>query len=208
MKKLIIILLTIPLLFSNCQEDEDPTTISVNYITACNEAEYDLTINGTNFWDSDNGVWYSIDGTYHYCRKYLDTTTTSGGNIDGEPTNLTDFEIRYNQNGTQDLLLNFKPTNDPNDIWFNLQFGVMDLLNFPINQAVNYNTVGSPTGTAIFGFSLNEYIYNPSLILTTKDIQNGIYEGIVSCSFIDWEDVFLTPPPIQYTSTINFHFDM
>ena len=62
MKKYILISCFVVSIFGllSC-EDEDPITQSVNYITACDEAEFDIQFTGTKFWDDDLGQWYDLD---------------------------------------------------------------------------------------------------------------------------------------------------
>ena len=118
-KTIYLLLLFIFLICISC-DDEDPTTQSLNYITACNEAEFEIQFFGTHFWDSYLGQWYNLDNggnklinpitnTSQFCRKYLDESTIDPNDpflsVDTEPTNGSEVKVVINSDGTTDVTL-------------------------------------------------------------------------------------------------------
>jgi hypothetical protein len=204
MKKLLYTLLAVSIIFSACQKDEDPTTVSTDYITDCNVAEFDITFSGTNLWDSDNG-WFSIDGTESYCSKTIDPNSPNINNpsdIDFEVMNDSDLWVENQPDGTKNLNFWFEDSWD----WdiFRISFNMEDVDNIPIGQAIQINA-----DNVIAYISYNEsFNCDISITFTTIDIANHIYEGNMSCSFSpsSWVD-YPQGTNLNFTATINnFHF--
>ena len=210
MKKLLYTLLAVSLIFSACQKDEDPTTVSTDYITDCNVAEFDITFSGTNLWDSDNG-WFSIDGTESYCSKTIDPNSPNINNpsdIDFEVMNNSDLWLENQPDGTRTLGIWFEDNFD----WdiFRISLHMDDVDNIPIGQPIQIpaydpNSVFNNVSCYISDYSFKCDI---SITFTTIDIANHIYEGNISCSIspTDWED-YPQGTNLNFIATINnFHF--
>jgi len=72
MKKLLLILLCLPILFSTCKKEEQNLSGSSgsNNNTNCPENRYmsfDIS-GGAGFWDFDNNMYKSVDGSHVFCQ--------------------------------------------------------------------------------------------------------------------------------------------
>ena len=200
-------------LFSMCgEEDEDPITLSPNYITNCSKAEYNITFSGTNFFNEDDGTWGSFDQIWNYCYKYLDSNTVNWNNpnsIDFEPDNLSYYELEYNPNGTQDLELGFVDKGDPYiggwDKW-QLEFTIEDIGSFPIGV-----TMSGSNSDCVSRINGNFFQNDWDLTLTSSS--NGNYSGQINCYYTPdplWllldPDYLPTGTNTPFTAVINFDF--
>ena len=224
MKKQLLILLCLPLLFSSC-EDEDVTTQSVNYITACTEAEFEIQFFGTEFWDSDLNVWYDlnnngnkltnpISGTSQFCRKYIDDATVDPnnpfGSIDSEPTNGSEVEVEFNSDGTMDVTLECTD----GESWispsgtFEVEIYLEDINSYVANQT--YVLDNDWLNVRAGGDSWNG---EHTISFTVIDPVNHIYEGSVNIAVTNYWDVLFFPDfyepgtSLNFNCEINFSFD-
>lgn len=223
MKKYILISFFVVSMFGllSC-EDEDPITQSVNYITACNEAEFDIQFTGTNFWDDDLGQWYDLDntgnqltnpitGTSQFCRKYIDESTIDPndpfGSVDTEPTNGSGVTFKINPNGTTDVTLEFTDKLEGGGLvssTFSLEIRLVDIDSYivgayEVENSMNVFIGGSITHTYNAPFTVN---------FTQIDPINHIYEGTASANVEWWGPI--TPPvgtSIDFLCDITFSFD-
>ena len=210
MKKLTYLtaIITVLLIFNSCQDD-DPivtpnpngsSTPSVSYATD-NKATWDITLNGTMFFDNSTGSLYSVDGFYSYSHRYIDAITPDPNNPfypldtpDEEWHNESHLEIEYSGNGDKNVILFFendhgnKPyPNEPiytidYDTWFG--FALRDIANYPIGipQVHGEYAPGIPEFeiTAPISGGLATYAAICTIVLTQKDIINDIYTGTIS----------------------------
>ena len=201
-------------------EDEDPITPSINYITACNEAQFDIQFDNTQFWDSDIGQWYNLDaggnkvtnpitGTYQFCRKYIDESTINSndpfGSIDTELTNSSGVTFEINSNGTTDVTL--ECTDRPEGAGLGSStFLVQIKLDDIDSYSVGTYTVENFMNVYVGGDSWNAtYIIN----FTQIDPINHIYVGTAS-AVIDWWSPINDYEPgtnSSFTCDITFSFD-
>jgi len=209
MKKLLYTLLAVSLIFSACQKDEDPTTISTDYITDCNVAEFDITFSGTNLWDSDNG-WFSIDGTESYCYKELDLNSPNINNpndIDYEAMNYSDAFLENQSDGTRALSMLFED-NTTRDI-FRIHLLIDNFDTVQIGQQIQISSY-NPNSILQNVQYISNYTFNCdiSITFTTIDIANQICEGNMSCTFSSWwSEDYPQGTNLNFTATVNnFHF--
>jgi len=208
MKKLLLILLCLPVLFNSCNQNEDaisPPIISSDYITDCNVAEFDITFNGTNFWDSDNG-WFSMDGTELYCFKTLNPNSPIWNNptaLNFDSLNHSGISISNRPDGTKDLsiwLSDKEPWNK-----FNIRFDINDVDNISIGQTIQ---ISSENVFAVID-KFTEFNCDVDITFTTLDIPNYIYEGNISCVYSPTNfGYYENGTSLNFTAVINnFHFE-
>ncbi|MEE2931585.1 MAG: hypothetical protein VX370_03575 [Bacteroidota bacterium] len=202
--------------------DEDPTTQSANYITACNEAEFEIQFFGTNFWDSELGQWYNLDnngnklinpitGTSKFCRKYIDDSTVDPNDpflVDTEPTNDSKVEVEINSNGTMDVTLKLTDMNVLSGLGggtsFYVEIYLEDIASYNIGQQYTIST----------GMGMNVHagsdFWNATYTITfsTIDVTNHIYEGSASAYLENYMDVNLFPNYYEPGTSLNFTCDI
>lgn len=207
------------LLFITC-EDEDPTTVSLNYITACNEVEFTVSFSNTNFWDEDNAVWYNfngpminpITGTNQFCRKYIDESTVDQNDpfnsIDGEKTNDSGIKVINNPDGTQDIEFYFCDEDTylfDSGMIFGITIPINNIDNTPLNQPV----IGSEFSNC--WIERHNFGANWTFTFTQKDVVNHIYAGTLICN---WDLIGAIPiiypqgTSVNFSATIDFSIDM
>ena len=211
MKKLtyLTIIITVLLIFNSCQDDDpivtpanNSSTPSVSYATD-NKADWDITLDGTMFFDNSTGSLYSVDGIYSYSHRYIDAITPDPNNPfyplgtpDEEWHNESHLEIEYSGNGDKNVILFFENDHGnkpyPNeltytinyDTWFG--FALRDIVNYPIGipqvhgeyapgipELGIISPIHIPDGLALYGVIC-------TIALTQKDIINDIYTGTIS----------------------------
>lgn len=203
------------MIFFSC-EDEDPTTQSTNYITACNEARFEIQFYGTNFWDNDLGQWYNynnggnklinhLNGTTEFCRKYIDDSTIDPndpfGSIDTEETNDSEVDVNINSDGTQDVTLKFTDMNElaglGNSSFF-LEIELKDIDSFNTGQAY---TISDGLNVSIGG---DYWDATFTVTFTNIDVSNHIYEGQASALIENYWPLNLFPNHYEPGTSLNF----
>jgi hypothetical protein len=214
------------ILFNACEEDEDPTTVSLNYIEKCNEVQFYIQFYNTNFWDND-GFWWNLNnngnqlinpltGTTKFCRKELDESTVDPnapiGDIDFEQTNDSYLHITHNSDGKQDIEFVFLDKGvavapygyGEADIWIQISLDDID----SYNQNQTYSGGGGPPHRPAF-IGNDSWTFNWDLTFTNIDVSNHIYEGNISLSFSPWSSIeYEDGTSLNFTAEItNFRFD-
>jgi hypothetical protein len=226
MKKLtfFFMILTTMLVYSGCQEDEDPTTISTDYITACNEAEFDITFNGTNFFNMEDGNYYSLDNggvSQHYCRKYLDPNSPNINNpndIDFESINNTEYDLTHQPDGTKDIAFEFVESGYGYNFGgsdFNIRFEINDIGNLIPGQLYDDSQISGSIDSEFIhphGFSSYDMFGGVSFTVNFSqiDISAGIYVGVLNIDISNatqYHDQGSTIHP-PFTCLIDFSFAM
>jgi len=100
MKKILIILLCLPMIFSSCKKEKTTTTNNGNNNSICPQnRSVTLDINGSSYYDHIDGVYNSADGNHNFC-QYREP-------IAGEYVRKdVDCTLTFNSNGIIDLDIN------------------------------------------------------------------------------------------------------
>ena len=208
MKKLLLILFSLPMIFNSCSEQEQtisPPIISSDYITDCNVTEFDITFNGTNFWDSDNG-WFSIDGTKSYCFKTVNPNSTLWTNttmINNDSVNLSGISISNKLDGTKDLRIDLSEKLTYGD--FHIRFSIEEIDNISAGQTIQIN---SDNVVAVIDHS-TQFNCDINITFSTIDILNYIYEGNMSLTYSPSAfENYEQGESLNFSAVINnFHFE-
>ena len=175
MKKLLLILLCLPVLFTTCKKEDTNTSINNTGNNGCwNDKYISFDVLGTSYFDDFDGTTQSKDGSYHYCQD------DNGGM---EPISAKYADIIYNNDGTKDLSLDFYEFLTSR---VNFQLVIKDIDNISTNTQYSISKYESNTTVALdhnwgvnFGSGYctfrNDCIGEISF--TSIDLVNNIFTG-------------------------------
>ena len=183
MKKLLLILLCFPFLFTTCKKEEinssiDNTGNDNTGNSGCLNNKYiSFDVLGTSYFDDNDGTTKSKDGSYIYCQDENDGA---------EPTSQPFADITYNTNGTKDLFFNFYQQPYIGNIDFKLV--IKDIDNISANTPYSIYKYGSNTTVALesyfgvsFDFSGGSCTFKSDctgeISFTSIDLVNNIFSG-------------------------------
>ena len=234
MKRLLLILLCLPLLFTSCEEDEIPQSVQTNsttitpgnyFIDDCSDWSVDITFLGTLFWSEDNGAYFNIDSLHHYCELKLDTILMVANGVTAldlleegmyEDVPPMRAEVLYPNPGDPGRLeLKFPGSIGISGSYIDpFQIGV-------IIEDINSCVTGVPyliTDCPGYGNDFVYYSYDAeyNVIFTTLDVANEVFEGTIDVQFSTsgsncQPPQFWTTYPVgvsdSFSATIDFYFN-
>ena len=149
MKKLLLISLCLPIFFASCKK-EAPNVESNNTInTTCPQNRFvQLDVSGSNYWDSNDNQYESVDGNHIFCQY------SSSIVVDDAYASLT-----FHSSGVIDLVINVKSqkkthfqigVKDIGDKLLNTQYSIIDETDIDLintfenmNGGININNWGT-----------------------------------------------------------------
>jgi hypothetical protein len=182
MKKLLLILLCLPLLLSTCKKEEinssiDNTGNDNTGNSGCLNNKYiSFDVLGTSYFDDNDGTTKSKDGSYLYCQD-------DNGGVG--PISAEYADITFNIDGTKDLSLDF------HELWtsnINFKLVIKDIDNISANTPYSIYKYGSNTTVALesyfgvsFDFSGGSCTFKSDctgeISFTSIDLVNNIFSG-------------------------------
>jgi len=180
MKKLLLILLCLPVLFTTCKKEDTNSSTGNTGNTGNNGCWNDKYLSfdvlGTSYFDSDDGTYKTKDGSYLYCQD-------DNGGV--EPISAEYADITFNIDGTKDLSLDF------HELWtsnINFQLVIKDIDNISVNTLYPISKYGSNTRVVLesyfgvrFDHGLSTCSWSADCIgeisFTSIDLGNNIFSG-------------------------------
>jgi len=193
MKNLIYILLIpfVLLTLNSCEEDVPNPNPNSNtgtntgtqcVLDDCNAAEFTVTYSQTDLFNSDDNNWYTVDGSTTYCASKWNPACDTALMWDlSDGFNDTEAELDFNMDGTQDLSFHCK--DDGQDLY--ILFKVDNVASYIVNQPYTFQSdfdLGQFTGVILPEGMCEYQNYGISIIFTTIDIANKIFEGVVTAT--------------------------
>ena len=216
MKKLLLILLCLPLLFNSCEEDVPNPNTGTNTGTQCvlddcNELAFTVTYSGTNLFNSTDGNYYSVDGSTNYCASKWNPACDTALMWDlSDDYNDSRAELDFNMDGTKDITFDFwDDDGDGDDQNLYLNFAVNDIASYTVNQPYSLVSPSLSTGH-LYGYMLPEGLCyfddldDLSVEFTLIDIPNKIFEGVITATEINCS----TDSDGTYVTEIDFSCDI
>ena len=225
--KTICILITIPLIFNSCGEEEntpadpaDPVNPASYVISDCDTMNVSIIFSGTQFMNSSNGNTFTIDGTQDWnntCHQYFDEAQMilDGVNyIDIVTSTLipTEYgstaELDY---GYSSPMLKIHLTNNEGEMSgmnipdsYHLNIDFEDIQNQPLNTPIIIN--GGMFDNMLYD-NWFDAVY--TVTFTNIDITNRVFEGSMGIQFSPrylGEDFNGNPMYDDYLPQINTTF--
>jgi hypothetical protein len=191
MKKLLLILLCLPLLFNSCEEDVPNPNTNPNtgtntgtqcVLEDCNAVEFTVTYSQTDLFNSADGNYYSVDGSTNYCASKWNPACDTALMWDlSDGYNSSKAELDFNMDGTKDLSFHCK--DDGQDLY--ILFRVDDVASYTVNQPYTFQSDGFGQFTGVIlpeGMCSWEMYEEIKITFTTIDIANKIFEGVVTAT--------------------------
>ena len=215
MKKLLLILFCLPLLFNSCEEDVPNPNPNPNtgtntgtqcVLDDCNAVAFTVTYSGTSLFNSADGNYYSVDGSTSYCASKWNPACDTALMWDlSDGYNGSKAELDFNMDGTKDL--SFHCYDNGQDLY--IHFAVNDVASYTVNQPYSLVYPSLSTGH-LYGYIVPEgmcYFFDLddlSVEFTTIDIPNKIFEGVMTATEINCS----TDSDGTYVTEIDFSCDI
>jgi len=228
----ILITFSVILLFSNCEEEvispgnpTNPTGLPNYFIVDCDTMQVDITFTGTNFFNEDDGSYFTIDGVQdwnHMCSQYIDEPAMIAAGltyIDIWTSTVVPIEygsraeLKYDASDPTNPMLEIDLTNDdsPGNIYrdyFSLSLEIQDINSKSPNTPYTILKEDIWFGNVMV---YNQY-YQMECIITFDiiDVPNKKFEGEIGITFfpiLDYYDPITGLPHYRdYPSGTTFPF--
>jgi hypothetical protein len=239
MKSIYYILLTFPiiLLFSNCEEEispgnpTNPPGLPNYFIADCDTMKVDIFFNYTNFFNEDDGSYFSIDGVQDWnnmCSQYINEAQMIADGLTYVdiwtstvvPTQYgSSAELKYNPSDPSNPTLEIDLTNNDSysnifENYFSLRLEIPDILIKSINTP--YTIPASSISLQNVMLYKQYYGMEYTITFTTIDIINEIFQGNISIIFDRYLSYYdpITGAPVYrdyapgtifpFTANVNF----
>ena len=234
MKSIYSILITsiIILLFSNCEDEEispgnptNPPGLANYFIPDCDTMSVDITFTGTNFFNSDDGQYFNINGTQGWnnmCSQYIDVPLMIANGLTYVdlwtstviPTEYgSNAELEYLSTNLANPTLEIHLTNNDLEMGgiiddaFHLDLEIEEINLVPLNQYITF-----PSSSSSWDNSYNYMVYGAffnaewRVKFTNIDMTNKVFEGDLEIDFSPHLDFYNLPDYDAYDDGTSTSF--